>query len=62
MENPFKHIVAKYFFPKYAPDVINWGHKLRGKNGHNKPIGFTEEDKRAIRAGIKAMAKDLSKV
>ena len=55
----FKYIVAKYFFPKYAPEVINWGHKLRGKDGHNKPISFTDEDKKAIKRGIKAMAKDI---
>jgi hypothetical protein len=56
----FKYIVAKYFFPKYAPEVVNWGHKLRGKNGHNKPIDFTDADKKAIKRGIKAMSKDLT--
>lgn len=55
----FKFIVAAYFFPKYASDVVNWKHKCRGKNGRGNPVGFTDEDIEHIRRGLKQLFGDL---
>lgn len=55
----FKYIVAKYFFPKYAPKVKNWKNKMAGYSGRGKPIEFTEEDNKQIQSGLKQLFKDL---
>lgn len=54
-----KHIVGKYFFPKYAPQVRNWKHKSRGADGNKKPITFSDEDLASIKIGIEKMSKAL---
>ena len=55
----FKYINAKNFFPNYASKVKNFKHKLRGKDGNNMPIAFTETDLTAICEGIAKMCKDF---
>lgn len=59
MKKVFQYIAAKYFFPDYAPEVKNYTHKMRGLDGNGKEIEFTAEDKKAVKAGIKKMAKEL---
>jgi hypothetical protein len=59
MQRIFKFIKAEQFFPLYCKDIKCFRHKLRGKNGHDKPIDFTDEEKRQIRQGIKKLFADL---
>lgn len=44
---------AAKFFPAFAPGVVNWKHKLSGKNGKGKPYDFSEADRDLIEAGVK---------
>ena len=60
MKEILKYISAKHFFADYAKDVKNFTHKMRGIDGNGKPIEFTPDDKKAIIAGLKQMAKDIS--
>lgn len=57
----FQFIKASSFFPKYAPNIKNYPHKLRGTDGNGKPITWTSEDRKEIRAGLKMMIKDIIK-
>jgi len=59
MKQIFYYISAAHFFPVYCKKVINWKHKLRGSNGRNNPIEFTDQDKAIISKGLTAFAKDL---
>lgn len=59
MDGIFKYIVAKYFFPKYAPNVKSWNKKLSGKNSNGNPVDFTDQDKKEIKKGLKQLFKDL---
>jgi hypothetical protein len=34
---------------------------MRGKDGNKKPITWTDQDREAIKAGIKQMTADLKK-
>lgn len=61
-EEFFKIIPARQFFTKYCPQVTNYYHKLRGRDGNNKPIDFTDEEKRAMKKAAAALGKELSKV
>lgn len=56
----FDYIKAAQFFPKYCPDIINWKHKLRGKNGRGNPVEFTDQENRKIKSGLKKLFKDLN--
>jgi hypothetical protein len=58
----WKFIKAAQFFPVYAPDVINWKHKLREKNGRGNPVSFSESDLKQIRAGLTKLFKDLKEI
>lgn len=59
MKEILKYISAKHFFTDYAKSVKNFTHKMRGLDGHGKSIDFTEDDKKAIAAGLKEMTKDI---
>lgn len=59
MKEILKYISATNFFPDYAPEVKNYTHKMRGVDGNGKQIEFSKEDKKAIKAGIRQMAKEL---
>jgi hypothetical protein len=61
MTKVFDFIKAARFFPKYAPQVKNYKHKLRGTDGNNKPIEFTAQDRKSIRSGIKSLIRDIPK-
>lgn len=61
MKEILKYLSAKYFFTDYAKSVKNFTHKMRGVDGNGKPIEFTEEDKKQIKAGIKQLSSDLQK-
>jgi len=50
---------ASDFFPKYAPGVENWKHKLRGYSGKKKPMDFTQNDIVEITKGVKKYHYDL---
>lgn len=54
----WSYIKAESFFPKYCPAIKSYTHKIRGFNGRGNPVVFTNEEKKAIRAAIKQMAKD----
>lgn len=56
-----RYIVAKYFFLTYCPSVSNYSHKLRGKDGNNKPIDFSVADKTKIRAALDYMVADIKR-
>lgn len=56
----FKYIKAKQFFPKYAPGVTNWTHKMRRVSGNKgRPINFSDGDFEMITDGIIKMCEDL---
>lgn len=57
----FQFIKAANFFPVYAPDVKDWKKKMTGKNGRGNPVDFSEDDKAAIKKGLKQLFKDLNK-
>jgi len=57
----FYYIKAKNFFPKYAPLVKDWAHKVNGKNGRGNPIKFTSADRGHITAGLRDMVEELTK-
>lgn len=59
MKDIFKFIVAKEFFPVYAPSVKRFTYKMRGLDQNNQPISFTFQDKIDIAAGIQKMGEDL---
>jgi len=61
MKEILKYLSAKYFFTDYAKSVKNFTHKMRGVDGNGKPIEFTDEDKKQIKAGIKQLSSDLQK-
>jgi hypothetical protein len=60
-EDIFKKIPASVFFPEYAPGVKNYNHKRRGVDGNGKPIDFSKDDLRQIKAGLKKMFADCIK-
>ena len=61
MKQILKYLSASNFFTDYAKSVKNVKHKMRGIDGNGKPIEFTEEDKKQIKAGIKQLSSDLQK-
>ncbi len=61
MKDILKYLSAKHFFADYAIKVKNFTHKMRGTDGNGKPIAFSAEDKKEIKAGIKQMAAGISK-
>ena len=58
----FKIVPAKQFFTRYCPGIPNFYHKLRGINGNNKPIDFTDEEKRIMTKAAKKLGKDVADV
>jgi hypothetical protein len=63
MKHPlFEFIKASPFFQVYAPDVMNWKHKMRGTDGNQKDISFSESDLKQIRAGLTKLFKDLKEI
>lgn len=59
MKKIFEYIKADKFFPKYAPGVKNYKHKIRGKNGRGNPLEFTARDKQLIEAGLIKLFKNI---
>jgi hypothetical protein len=58
----FEFIKASPFFQVYAPNVTNWKHKMRGTDGNQKQISFSESDLKQIRAGLTKLFKDLKEI
>lgn len=56
----FDYIKAANFFPKYAPGVKDYKHKLSGKDSRGKEKYFTLADMRMIFRGVKRMSRDLT--
>jgi hypothetical protein len=61
VSDSFRYIKASYFFEDICPEVINWKHKMRGKNGRGMPLTFTDADIITIRKGISKLTRVLSK-
>jgi hypothetical protein len=61
MKDFFKYISAKHFFTDYCNEVKNFTHKMRGVDGNQKPIDFTDADKKEIKAAFKKLSSDLLK-
>jgi hypothetical protein len=55
----FRFIKADQFFAAYAPRVKSYKHKIRGRNGRDNPVEFSDDDKKEIKRGMKKMARDL---
>lgn len=61
MKEILKYLSAKNFFTDYAKLVKNYKHKMRGVNGNQKPIDFTDADKKEIKTAFKKLFSDLLK-
>lgn len=61
MKEILKYLSAKNFFTDYAKSVKNYKHKMRGVDGNQKPIDFTDSDKKEIKAAFKKLSSDLLK-
>ena len=61
MKEILKYISAKHFFTDYAKSVNNFKHKMRGVDGNQKPIDFTDADKKKIKAAFKKLSNDVLK-
>jgi hypothetical protein len=61
MKEILKYLSAKNFFTDYAKSVKNYKHKMRGIDGNSKPIDFTDEDRKEIKAAVKKLSSDLLK-
>lgn len=61
MKEILKYLSAKNFFTDYAKSVKNYKHKMRGIDGNAKPIEFTDDDKKQIKAAVKKLSSDLLK-
>lgn len=57
----FKLVPAAQFFKHYAPDVKRPYHKMRGIDGNNKPIKFSDDDIEKMQSGLKTLLSDLKK-
>jgi hypothetical protein len=55
----FKFVKASRFFPTYAPTVKQFNNKILGTDGR-RDVKFTDQDKKAIKAGLRAMLKDAT--
>jgi hypothetical protein len=60
MKQIFKYVKAAQFFPEYAPQVKQHGNKITGSDGR-RTVDFSNEDKKAIKEGLKKMVRDISK-
>lgn len=56
-----KLIRIESFLKQYCSGISNVKHKLRGKDGNNKPIDFSETEKSEITQGLQKFAKDILK-
>jgi len=61
MKHLLRPLNARVFFTLYCPQVGNYTHKMRGRDGHGRPLQFTPEDKQLIAAALKQMAAEISK-
>jgi hypothetical protein len=52
-------VPAKRIFTHYCPTVKNWRHKCSGIDGNGKPITFSPEDQKQIKAAKKQIIKDI---
>ena len=57
----FKLLKAARFFPKYAPGVTQFYHKMNEWDGR-KTIEFNDDDNRQIKEGVKLLIEDLKKL
>lgn len=54
-------IKMERFFEKYCPSVKNVKHKLRGIDGNNNLISFTDAEKKLINKALQKFAKQIVK-
>ena len=59
-----KFVNAKAFLPEYCDIPYNsWTkNKMRGLDNTGKPLTFSDDDKRKIRAGLKKIAREADKL
>lgn len=55
----FKYIKADSFFRDYLPNIRNYKHKIRGKNGRGNPCSFSEEEKKQILEAVSKLSNQL---
>lgn len=53
-------IKADTFFREYLPNIKNYKHKIRGKNGRGNPIEFSAAEKKQINDALKLLFKKLT--
>ena len=53
----WNYIKADTFFREYLPNIKNYKHKIRGKNGRGNPICFSDSEKREIKKTLKQLIK-----
>ena len=56
----FKLLKAARFFPKYAPGVAQFYHKMNEWDGR-KEIEFSDDDNRQIKEGVNKLIEDLKR-
>ncbi len=56
----FKLLKAARFFPKYAPGVAQFYHKMNEWDGR-KTIEFSDDDNRQIKEGVNKLIDDLKR-
>jgi len=59
LETALQYITANKFFPAYCPGVMNWKHKMRGKNGKGNLVSFTDADQVLIQTGLENLTSEL---
>lgn len=60
MPSIFKYIKADSFFKDYLPNIKNFKHKIRRRNGRGNHVEFSEAEKEQIKKALKQLAKDLT--
>ena len=57
----FEIVKLNKFMTRYSPTVKQWRNKNAGFDGR-KPISYTPQDLKEIKAGVRVLIKELKKV
>ena len=65
-KNKYKSMIWNYikagtFFREYLPNLKNYKHKIRGKNGRGNPIEFSPGEKLQIKKALSKLFKELDR-
>lgn len=55
----FRYINASAFFSDYLPQIKNFKHKIRGKNGRGNHVDFTKEEKKEVKAALRKFLSEI---